>query len=64
MPLDARDLGLKADEPFDGLRGTPLGARLQHASEQDQRDDDGGGFEINVGGALRQHLGAKVATSE
>ena len=40
-------LGLQADERADGQAGLPLGARLQHAAEEDERDDEGGRVEVH-----------------
>ncbi|MND82838.1 hypothetical protein D3C80_746820 [compost metagenome] len=56
VTLDARRFGLQPNQPFYRLRGSPLGASLQRAPKQNQRNDHRGGFEIDVGGTLRQHL--------
>ncbi|MNG10950.1 hypothetical protein D3C84_944490 [compost metagenome] len=56
VSLDPCGLGLQPHQPLDGLRGLAFGARLQRAPEQDQGHDHRRGFEIDVGGALWQHL--------
>ncbi len=45
--LHAGRLRLQADERLDGGAGLALGARLEQAPEQDQRDDQGGRVEVH-----------------
>ena len=49
--------GLQRHEAADGFAGAALGAGLERAAEQDEGDDDGGGFEIDVGRAFGQQAG-------
>ena len=57
QPAVAFDLGRirgEVHQPPDRLPGLALGARLQPAAQQDQRDDDGGAFVIDMARALGQ----------
>ncbi|MNE00361.1 hypothetical protein D3C80_927690 [compost metagenome] len=56
---DAGGLGLHRHQAADGLAGLTLGAGLDPAPDQDQGDDDGGGFEIDVGRAGGQQAGGE-----
>jgi len=51
----ARGLGLQLAQMPDGFRGLSAGARLQHPAEQNQGDDHGGGFVINLMSAAQRH---------
>jgi hypothetical protein len=44
---DASGLRLQADERADGRARLPLGSCLQHAAEQDERDDEGRRVEVH-----------------
>ena len=48
VAADTRGLGLKSDQPLDRFRSAPLGAGLEQPAEQDQGDDNRGGFIIDV----------------
>ena len=48
IAFNAGGIGLEAGELADGAAGAALGAGLEPAPDEDQRDDDGGGFEIDV----------------
>ena len=48
VALDARCSGLQAKQCLDGLGGSCLGARLEQLAEQNERDDRGRCFEIDV----------------
>ena len=47
--LDSRTLGLEPRERAQSRRGGPLGARLERAPREDERDDDDDRFVIDVG---------------
>ncbi len=48
-------LCLQADQSADSRTGAPLGARFQKTPDQDQRNDDRGGFEIDIHRTFGQH---------
>ncbi len=50
VSLNMRDLGLQADQPFDGLRGTAFCPGFEIPSHQDQRNDDSGSLVIHIHG--------------
>ncbi|MNX73993.1 hypothetical protein D3C86_1054110 [compost metagenome] len=55
----ARRARLQADQALDGRARLALGARFQCAPQQDQGDDDGGGFKVDVACGLGQPGGRK-----
>ena len=56
VALDARGLRLKTRQRADRLGGAALGARLQKAAEQNQRDDDDRGFVIDIDRAFGKEM--------
>ena len=54
-----RGSGLKPHQPLDRLGRAPLGPRLQHPAQQDQRDNDRGGLVIDMNRAGGQQRGRK-----
>ena len=60
IAFDMGDARLQFRQRSDRVRGAALGARFEKAPEQDQRDDDAGGFVIDIrraGGQQRRREG-------
>ena len=60
---DKGRFGLHADEFANGAAGFALGAGFEHLAQFNQRDDDGGGFEIDMaagGGNQQDGQGIKI----
>ena len=61
LPQHVRRPYAQTGEPADRFGGTALGARLQQSPEEDQRDDRGHGFVVDIGCAPRgrEHAGSE-----